>query len=247
MDREQLRIVAPSPKRSSAPPALLRAGLDTLDFGFAIFDRALELAACNKAFRTLRGYSAALCKPGTPLIEFYRFNAERGDYGAGDAEVHAQARLARVRAREAHDLEYKTASGQILRVRYAPIGDGGLVLTYADITARKQAEQQVAQKEAELHVALANMPGALVFTDEECRLVLCNDRFADMYSVPKELLQRGRSYVDVLRHLANSGHYGDGDVEALVAKRVDSLATRPGRRSRTIRRTAACTASVGAG
>jgi|SRR5450631_355888 hypothetical protein len=63
--------------------SLIRAGLDTLSFGFAIFDRNLKLVANNKAFRTLRGYPAALCKPGTELIEFYRYNAKRGDYGPG--------------------------------------------------------------------------------------------------------------------------------------------------------------------
>jgi hypothetical protein len=39
----------------------------------------------NKAFRTLRGYPATLFTPGTPLADFYRYNAKRGDYGAGDA------------------------------------------------------------------------------------------------------------------------------------------------------------------
>jgi PAS domain-containing protein len=42
---------------------LLRAGLDTLTFGFAIFDHDLKLVASNRAFRTLRGYPSALCKP----------------------------------------------------------------------------------------------------------------------------------------------------------------------------------------
>ena len=57
----------------------MRAGLDTLDFGFAIFDRNLRLVACNKAFRVLRGYPAALCRPGAELVDLYRFNARRGD------------------------------------------------------------------------------------------------------------------------------------------------------------------------
>jgi hypothetical protein len=35
--------------------SLLSAGLDTLSFGFAIFDRELRVTASNKAFRTLRG------------------------------------------------------------------------------------------------------------------------------------------------------------------------------------------------
>ncbi|MFO1315067.1 MAG: PAS-domain containing protein [Burkholderiales bacterium] len=206
----------------SARTDLVRAGLDTLDFGFAIFDADLALVACNAAFRTLRGYPAALCAPGTPLVEFYRYNAARGDYGAGDVDVHAQTRLERVRARQPHALEYTAASGQVLAVRYAPVA-GGLVLTYADITARKAVEALAAQRDAELTIALANMPGALAYTDASLDIVLCNDRFADMYAAPRSLLERGRPYPEFLRYLAEHGYYGEGDVDALVARRVESL------------------------
>ncbi|MFI4925488.1 MAG: PAS-domain containing protein, partial [Vicinamibacteria bacterium] len=140
---------------------LTRAGLDTFDFGFAIFDEDLRLVDCNQAFRTLRGYPAALCRPGTELVEFYRYNARRGDYGEGDVELQAQTRLVRVRARHAHELEHTTSTGQVLLVRYAPIAQGGVVLTYADITARKSAEALAERTQRELKVALDNMPGAL--------------------------------------------------------------------------------------
>ena len=72
------------PSRSNAARAsqsqdkstlLIRARLDTLEFGFAIFDPELRLVTSNKPFCTLRGYPAALCKPGTELVDFHRFNA----------------------------------------------------------------------------------------------------------------------------------------------------------------------------
>jgi class 3 adenylate cyclase/PAS domain-containing protein len=204
-------------------PILIRAGLDTLEFGFAIFDRELKLVACNKAFRTLRGYPAALCRPGAELIAFYRFNAERGDYGPGDVEILAQTRLVRVRARQPHELEYALPSGQILSVRYTPIVEDGLVLTYADITARKRAEAQVAQKEAELKVALDNMPGAIAYTDDDLNIVVCNARFAEYYDVPHELVQPGRPYTDLFRYLAKRGYYGPGDIDEHIARRTESL------------------------
>ena len=99
---------------SDQPAPLLRASLDTLRFGFAIFDRDLKLVASNKAFRTLRGYPAALCKPGTEIIEFYRFNAERGDYGPGDVEAQARERLDRVRARQPHE-DPAGSAGRVIR------------------------------------------------------------------------------------------------------------------------------------
>ena len=223
MPKQEPENVSPTLRASDRLPSLIRAGIDTLNFGFAIFDRDLKLVASNKAFRSLRGYPAALCKPGTPIIDFYRFNAQRGDYGSGDVEMLAKVRLNRVNARQPHQLEYELPSGQIINVRYTPIVNDGLVLTYDDITARRRAEQQVAQKEAQLHVALDNMPGALVYTDEELNIVVCNDRFADMYPVPRELLLPGRPYPGFLRYLAEHGYYGNGDVETLIANRVESL------------------------
>ncbi len=85
------------------------------------------------------------------------------------------------------------------------------------------ADHQPAVVERQLQVALDNMPGALVYTDENLNFVLCNDRFREMYKVPPELLQPGRPYSDVFRYLAENGYYGSGDVDALVAQRVESL------------------------
>ncbi len=215
--------VGAPPSAKDDPASLVEAGLDALSFGFAIFDRDLKLVASNTAFGALRGYPGTLCRPGTDIVEFYRFNAERGDYGPGDADALAQVRLERVRRRQPHELEYEVAAGRILNIRYTPIVKGGLVLAYSDITERKRAEQEVARKEAQLHVALDNMPGALVYTDEQLRIVICNHRFAEMYPVPMELLQPGRPYPAFLRYLAEHGYYGDGDIDALVARRVESL------------------------
>jgi len=209
--------------RLSTPGTIVEAGLDALDFGFAIFDRNLKLVANNKAFADLRGYPATLCKPGTDIIELYRFNAERGDYGPGDAEAQAMSRMERVREGQPHQLEYELASGQILNIRYAPISGGGLVLSYSDGTQRKLAERDVLRKEAELHVALNNMPGALAYTDDDLKIVFCNNRYIEMYPVPRELFSPGRPYPDFLRYLAEHGYYGEGDVDALVARRIESL------------------------
>jgi class 3 adenylate cyclase/PAS domain-containing protein len=229
MARQDAAVASPAPAPRDRQSQLVRAGFDTLDFGFAIFDRDLKLVASNKAFRTLRGYPAALCRPGTQIVEFYRFNARRGDYGAGDVEAHAMSRLNRVRGRRPHELEYVAAGGQVLSVRYTPIVHDGLVLTYADITAHREAERRAAKKEAELEVALDSMPGALAYTDDDFNIVLRNNRFADMYPVPKELLEPGQPYPVFLRYLAEHGYYGDGAPDALVASRVDSLRNPSGR------------------
>ena len=223
MAKQGIKRTAAKPSAPDAAIPLVRAGLDALSFGFAVFDGDLRLVTSNEAFRSLRGYPTALCRPGTEIVELYRFNAERGDYGPGDAEAQAKSRVDRVRKGRPHELEYELATGRILIIRYAPIAGGGLLMSYADITKRKRAEEAVVEKEAQLHVALDNMPGALVYTDEALNIVVRNQRFTEMYPAPNELLQPGRPYPEFLRYLAEHGYYGEGDVDALVAERVRSL------------------------
>ena len=76
---------------------------------------------------------------------------------------------------------------------------------------------------AQLHVALDNMPGALVYTDDDLKIVFCNNRFKEMYPVPQELLESGQPYPNFLRYLAEHGYYGAGDADAQVARRIESM------------------------
>jgi PAS domain-containing protein len=99
---------------------------------------------------------------------------------------------------------------------------GTLVTRSSDAPA---AGHQPTGVERQLQVALDNMPGALVYTDDDLNIIFCNDRFKEMYPVPSELLQSGRAYPAFLRYLAEHGYYGEGDVDVLVARRVDSLSS----------------------
>jgi adenylate cyclase len=87
----------------------------------------------------------------------------------------------------------------------------------------QRATETAAAVDNHLQVALDNMPGALIYTDEDLNIVFCNDRSREMYPVPAELLRDGRPYPDFLRYLATHGYHGEGDVDDLVARRVESL------------------------
>ena len=87
----------------------------------------------------------------------------------------------------------------------------------------RSSDVDMAVVERRLQVALDNMPGALVYTDDDLSIIFCTDRFREMYQVPDHLLQPGRPYPAFLRHLAEHGYYGEGEVDSLVARRVESV------------------------
>ena len=69
---------------------------------------------------------------------------------------------------------------------------GSVQSNWGRLVAQKESERLESgmasvELEAQLHVALDNMPGALVYTDEALRIVFCNERFKEMYQVSKKL------------------------------------------------------------
>ena len=62
--------------------------------------------------------------------------------------------------------EDRSPDGRWYRILRRRVASGGTVTVMTDVTEQKQAEQDLAAKEAQLLVALDNMPGALVYTDD---------------------------------------------------------------------------------
>jgi class 3 adenylate cyclase/PAS domain-containing protein len=186
-------------------------------------DNDLRVVICNERFKEMYRAPSELLQPGRPYPDFLRFLAENGYYGEGDVDALVAGRVESLRNPSAKTFEDRTPDGRVYRVGRRRVDTGGVVTVMTDITEQKKAEQELAEKEAQFHLALDNMPGAVVYTDNDLRIVICNERFKEMYRAPSEFLQPGRPYSDFLRFLAENGYYGEGDVEALVAKRVESL------------------------
>src|SRR5512134_2007675 len=186
-------------------------------------DENLNFVFCNERYREMYKVPPDLLQPGRPYPDLLRHLAKNGYYGPGDVEGHVAKRVESLRNPSGQSLEDHTPDGRWYRVLRRRVAGGGTVTVITDITEQKRIEAELADREAQFHVALDNMPGALVYTDENLNVVFCNERYRDMYIVPEELLQPGRPYTDLLRYLAENGYYGPGEVEAHVTKRVESL------------------------
>ena len=203
--------------------AQLHVALDNMPGALVYTDQDLKIVFCNDRFKEMYRAPPDLLRPGRPYPEFLRYLAENGYYGDGNVEALVAQRVESLRNPSGKGFEDHTPDGRYYRILRRRSAEGGTVTVMTDITEQKEAERTLSEKEAQLHVALDNMPGALVYTDRDLKIVFCNERFKEMYRAPSELLQPGRPYPDFLRYLAESGYYGEGDVNALVARRVESL------------------------
>ncbi|MDX8540546.1 diguanylate cyclase [Mesorhizobium sp. M4B.F.Ca.ET.215.01.1.1] len=143
---------------------LLEAVIENFPGGVSLFDQDLNMVICNQRQRTLLDYPDDLFANGYPSMEMlFRFNAERGEYGPGEVELHVARRLALVRQREAHVYERTRPNGTIVEVRGMPIDGGGFVTTYFDVTEQRRDQATIAHMAH--HDALTDLPNRMLFSD----------------------------------------------------------------------------------
>jgi PAS domain S-box-containing protein len=119
---------------------ILSTTLENISQGVSAVDAEMRLVAWNRGYQQLFGYPDGMLYVGRPVSELIRWNAERGELGAGDAEAQVQRRLDHLRAGTPHVFERVRASGQVIEMRGQPLPGGGYVTTYSDVTDYKRAE-----------------------------------------------------------------------------------------------------------
>jgi len=70
----------------------------------------------------------------------------------------------------------------------------------------RSANAQLLAQNQRFDAALQNMTQGLVMLDWDQRVVVCNDRYIEMYELSREIVKPGCSVQEVLRHRAERGH-----------------------------------------
>ena len=203
--------------------ALLQSILDNIPVGLSAFDHELKLVAYNRLFcETLEFPLALFDGPNTTFEQIIGFNAERGEYGAGDAAQLMQSIVQRAQDPSPHQFERIRPNGSVLEICGSPMPGGGFVTTYVDITARKRAEAEIKNSEQLLRAAIDAIDEAFVLYGPDDRLVLCNDKYRRIYATSSDLIVPGASFEAIIRQGAERGQYQEatGRIDAWVAERL---------------------------
>ena len=123
---------------------MLELVIGNVNQGISLINADLKIELCNQKFGELLELPAELCRPGVGFEELAQYNAERGEYGPGDVQELARARIEIAKKFLPHHFERtRPSDGVTLEIMGKPTPDGGMVSTYLDITERKRAENRI--------------------------------------------------------------------------------------------------------
>ncbi|MEQ1714588.1 MAG: EAL domain-containing protein [Hyphomicrobium sp.] len=193
--------------------AMLQGVVQSFPAGICVYDENGRLIICNEYQKKLLEFPDELFEASPPTFErIVRFNAQRGEYGAGDTEELVAARLALARKREPHVFERQRPNGSFIEVRGTPLDNGGFVTTYLDITKRKSDEETISRLAH--RDPLTGLANRLMFHDR-IRQGLARVHRGDTLALLCLDLDRFKSINDTL------GHPIGDEVLKRVAKRLE--------------------------
>ncbi len=89
-----------------------------------------------------------------------------------------------------------------------------------DVTVRKAAEAKAREAETRLIEAIEALPDGFVLYDADDRLVICNERYRDIYQTSSDLIKPGNTFETIIREGARRGQYQSDDVETWIEQRL---------------------------
>src|SRR4029078_7385854 len=196
--------------RSAPLSARLEEAINHLSLGIVIFDEKREVVFCNERYREMYGLAPEQVKPGTPTSELIRHRLDLGLKVPLAPDDYNRARAGRDIALDTTVQEF--ADGRIIAYTVYPVPGGGGMATHEDVTGReelnarlkKQYELGRAQEETlrvrnfQFDTAINNMSQGLCFFDSDHRLIVCNDRFVEMYDIAPERVSPGMSLIEIV-------------------------------------------------
>ncbi len=117
-----------------------------------------------------------------------------------------------------------------LRISGDPIfGEDGTFLGYrgiaTDVTAEQDARAALLEQTRRLDAALANLPNGLVMTDGTERVVLCNERFLDLFGLHPSIIHPDLTMPELVGHGVAAGNFPGENVETVLEARARRLAS----------------------
>jgi PAS domain S-box-containing protein len=192
----------------------LQVTLDSIAQGIVSLDAKGRLLVHNRRMLELLDLPESILGPATTYDDVVRFQVQRGDLADDASFVDAEGETQYFtggRAASPDVYVRRTRAGTLVEVRTRHLPGGGIVRTFADVTAYMDALRALHEREAEVRSLLAAFPGFIAELDPELKYTYVNERFAALV---------GRSKAEVI---------GQGALAVLGPARFEELQGRVAR------------------
>jgi methyl-accepting chemotaxis protein len=88
---------------------------------------------------------------------------------------------------------------------------------------RESVASELKTQNIRFNAALDNMAQGLCMFDADRRLVVCNERYARMYALPRELLEPGARHEDIIKHRVAQGILAGERTDSAVEQKLAAL------------------------
>jgi signal transduction histidine kinase len=203
--------------------------LGRLRSGICVYGPDLTVRLSNRRYVDLLGLPVDSVRPGMTLTEVLSLLRDRGEFDAIDPDRYLAEVLARDRTRPNHTRRVRP-NGTVLDIASDPLPDGGFMIAASDITALARAEDEARARAAMLDAILDNLPHGVAVYDRARSVTMFNRAYAEiMQGAP---IMIGDTVADVIRRRAAAGEYGQGEVDAVIARELARDISVPQRRRR---------------
>ncbi|MGY3078509.1 PAS domain-containing protein [Bradyrhizobium sp. LM6.10] len=216
-------------RREEGPEALVglsQLALDHMEQGVCVYDVANRIVLVNQRYLTLFNMSAEIVRVGTSYRDVLAHSAELGNFPANDLDALYARRMKQIADGQPFRTEQHLASGLVMALELKPLPGGGWMTICDDVS-------RLARLEAELHVqtersqhALANMSHGLIMYDSDSRVVVCNERFLNLYNLDPEIVKPGVTHRKVIDHWLSRGNLPGMSAEEFHDTRLKDVCAR---------------------
>jgi diguanylate cyclase (GGDEF)-like protein len=201
------------------PGRLLEQAADNLSLGLVVFDGEGEVVFCNQRYMEIYRLSSEQVKPGTPVSDLIRHRLNLGLKIHSTPDDYIRERLDNIIDPATAIQEF--ADGRIIAFTVRPLPGGGGMATHEDVTGReeistrlkmqrelgKEQEENLRVRNLQFDTAINNMSQGLCFFDAAHRLIVCNDRYVDMYDLPRGRVGPGTALAEIVDMRFEAGSF----------------------------------------
>jgi len=215
--RRERELATVAAEKVREQKSLLDTAVNNMRHGLLMFDRDGRAVVVNRSYVEIYRLSPETVKPGCTVRELLEQRTANGTF-AGSIDDYIEHHFVR---EHVVDTIIEIPDGRSIRIVNRFMDNGGWVSTHEDVTQRRKAELALEQALAEaeragkeasdahsrLYDAFEVVPEGLALLDADDRYVMWNRRYAELYSLDRNVLEVGRRFEDALRAGLAAGQY----------------------------------------